>query len=60
MSPCQPTKRKAEVDHVNKPAVKKMKEDRPVPQFLDMSYRARVRVVCEFSIIYAVKFSVKF
>jgi hypothetical protein len=57
---CQPTKRKAEVDDVNKPPLKKMKEDRPVPQLLDMSYKALVRGVCEVFIIYAIKFSVKF
>jgi hypothetical protein len=57
---CQPTKRKAEVDGVNKPPVKKRKEDPPVPQLLNVSYKAQVRGVREVFIIYAVKFQSSF
>jgi hypothetical protein len=54
---CQPTKRKAEkVDEVNKPPFKKRKEDQPVPQLLNMTYKAQVRGVCEVFIIFAVQF----
>lgn len=61
MNTCQPTKRKAEkVDDVNKPPVKKRKEDPPVPQLLNVTYKAQVRGMCEVFIIYAVKFQSTF